>query len=133
MTRTSRLIPNSSSASAAGRMTSRAVALPITIPTIGMVPQCICDDLPMTVPEDRPLVEVDHHTADLPELPQRDRTIPAERWIEAPPELRALGADIGEPVVVYKRRIGGAAPWAGGGPPPTGRRPHSPPVPRPPP
>ena len=76
----------------------------------------ICDDAPMTVPEDRPLVEVDHHTADLPGLPQRDRTIPAERWIEAPPELRALGADIGEPVVVYKRRIGGWLLWRAGPP-----------------
>src|SRR5437588_11492194 len=105
MTRTSRLIPNSSSTSAAGRMTSRSVALPITIPTIGMVPQCICDDLPMTVPEDRPLVEVDHHTADLPELPQRARTTPPEPWLEAPPETRALGARIGTPVVVLERRL----------------------------
>ncbi len=78
--------------------------------------QRICDDAWMTVPDDRPLVEVDHHTADLPELPQRDRTIPAERWVEAPPELRALGADIGAPVVVYKRRIGGWLLWRAGPP-----------------
>ena len=55
----------------------------------------------MTVPDDRPLVEVDHHTIDLPELPQRDRTIPAERWVEAPAELHALGDDIGGPVVIW--------------------------------
>src|SRR2546421_893040 len=68
----------------------------------------------MSVPEDRPLVETDHHTEDLPATPQRDRTIPAERWVEAPPELLALGADIGEPVVAYKRRIGGWLLWRGG-------------------
>ncbi len=59
-------------------------------------------------------MEVDHHTDDLPELPQRDRTIPADRWVEAPPELRALGADIGHPVVIYKRRIGGWLLWRAG-------------------
>ncbi len=70
----------------------------------------------MTVPEDRPLVKVDHHTDDLPDLPQRDRTIPAERWVEAPPELRALGADIGDPTVIYKRRIGSWLLWRAGPP-----------------
>ena len=70
----------------------------------------------MSIPDDRPLVEVDHHTEDLPELPQRDRTIPAERWVEAPPELRALGTDIGEPVVIYKRRIGSWLLWRAGPP-----------------
>jgi hypothetical protein len=81
-----------------------------------MVREVICHDLGVTVPEDRPLVEVDHHTTDLPELPQRDRTIPAERWIEAPPELLNLGADIGEPLAVYKRRIGGWLLWRAGPP-----------------
>lgn len=47
-------------------------------------------------------------TADLPATPQRDRTIPSTAWTEAPPELAALGADIGQPVADYKRRIG---PW----------------------
>lgn len=50
----------------------------------------------------------DWHTAELPPTPQRDFLIPAERWIEAPPELRALGADLGIDLVAYKRRIG---PW----------------------
>ena len=59
--------------------------------------------------DDRPV-----HTEDLPATPQRDRTIPAERWVEAPPELLALGADIGEPVVAYKRRIGGWLLWRAG-------------------
>jgi hypothetical protein len=81
-----------------------------------MARKCICHDALVTVPEDRPLVEVDHHTADLPELPQRDRTIPAGRWVEAPSELRALGADIGDPVVIYKRRIGGWLLWRAGPP-----------------
>jgi hypothetical protein len=70
----------------------------------------------MTVPEDRPLVEVDHHTEDLPPNPQRDRTIPAQRWVEAPPELLALGEDIGEPMVIYKRRIGRWLLWRAGPP-----------------
>lgn len=65
-------------------------------------------------PEDRPLVETDHHTDDLPPTPQRDRTIPAERWVEAPPELLDLGRDIGEPVVAYKRRIGRWLLWRAG-------------------
>src|SRR3989442_9023504 len=77
----------------------------------------------MSVPEDRPLVETDHHTEDLPATPQRDRTIPAERWVEAPPELLALGADIGEPVVAYKRRIGGWLLWRAW-PPRQGRPPR---------
>jgi hypothetical protein len=81
-----------------------------------MARKCICHDALVTVPEDRPLVQVDHHTADLPELPQRDRTIPAGRWVEAPSELRALGADIGDPVVIYKRRIGGWLLWRAGPP-----------------
>jgi hypothetical protein len=76
----------------------------------------ICDDSIVTVPDDRPLVEVDHHTDDLPELPQRDRTIPADRWVEAPPELLALGDDIGATVVIYKRRIGGWLLWRAGPP-----------------
>src|ERR1700741_329051 len=116
MTRTSRLIPNSSSASAAGRITSRSVALPITIPTVGMARDLICEDPEVTVPEDRPLVEVDHHTADLPELPQRDRTIPAGRWLAAPPSLLALGDGIGAPGVNYKRRVGGWRRWRAGPP-----------------
>jgi hypothetical protein len=48
------------------------------------------------------------HTDDLPATPQRDRTIPATAWIEAPPDLLALGADLGHELVAYKRRIG---PW----------------------
>jgi hypothetical protein len=70
----------------------------------------------MSVPEGRPLVETDHHTEDLPATPQRDRTIPAHRWVEAPPELLALGDEIGEPVVAYKRRIGGWLLWRAGPP-----------------
>jgi hypothetical protein len=76
----------------------------------------ICDHSVVTVPDDRPPVEHDHHTEDLPELPQRDRTIPADRWIEAPAELLALGDDIGAPVVIYKRRIGGWLLWRAGPP-----------------
>ena len=46
--------------------------------------------------------------------PQRYFLIPAERWIEAPPELRALGADLGIPLVAYKRRIGRYLLWRAG-------------------
>ena len=64
--------------------------------------------------EDRPPVTVDHHTDELPALPQRDRLIPATRWPEAPPELLSLGDDIGRPVIAYKRRIGRYLLWRAG-------------------
>jgi hypothetical protein len=67
-----------------------------------------------TSPEDRPQVATDHHTDDLPPLPQRDSLIPAERWVEAPVELRELGDDIGVSLVAYKRRIGRYLLWRAG-------------------
>ena len=67
-----------------------------------------------TAPEDRPPVTSDYHTHELPPLPQRDYLIPAERWVEAPVELRALGADIGVELVAYKRRIGRYLLWRAG-------------------
>jgi hypothetical protein len=63
---------------------------------------------------DRPLVTTDHHTADLPLTPQRDRTIPATRWVEAPDELKSLGVDFGVAQVDYKRRIGRWLLWRAG-------------------
>jgi hypothetical protein len=65
-------------------------------------------------PEARPPVTRDYHTDELPPLPQRDFLIPAERWVEAPPALRALGADIGVALVAYKRRIGRYLLWRAG-------------------
>jgi hypothetical protein len=62
----------------------------------------------MATAEDRPIDATPVHTVDLPATPQRDRTIPATAWIEAPAELLALGADLGHELVAYKRRIG---PW----------------------
>jgi hypothetical protein len=62
----------------------------------------------MTTAEERPIDDSVVHTAELPNTPQRDRTIPATAWVEAPPELIALGSDIGYDLVAYKRRIG---PW----------------------
>jgi len=62
----------------------------------------------MATAEERPIDDTPVHTADLPATPQRDRTIPATAWIEAPRELVTLGADIGYELVTYKRRIG---PW----------------------
>jgi hypothetical protein len=59
--------------------------------------------------DQRPSDDTPRHTTDLPATPQRDRNIPATAWIEAPDELRRLGADLpGTPVAEYKRRIG---PW----------------------
>jgi hypothetical protein len=67
-----------------------------------------------TSPEDRPPVATDYHTEDLPPLPQRDYLIPAERWVQAPAELRDLGADFGVSLVAYKRRIGRYLLWRAG-------------------
>jgi len=67
-----------------------------------------------TPAEERPPVEVDHHTDDLPATPQRDFLIPADRWVEAPDELRRLGADLGVDLVAYKRRIGRWLLWRAG-------------------
>lgn len=54
------------------------------------------------------------HTDDLPATPQRDRTIVATAWIEAPDDLVHLGRDIGQERVDYKRRIGGWLLWRAG-------------------
>ena len=64
--------------------------------------------------EARPAVTHDVHTDDLPATPQRDYLIPATRWLEAPAELLALGADIGVDLVAYKRRIGRYLLWRAG-------------------
>jgi len=62
----------------------------------------------VTTAEDRPIDPTRVHTVDLPATPQRDRTIPATAWIEAPAALLDLGLDLGHELVAYKRRIG---PW----------------------
>lgn len=67
-----------------------------------------------TPAEERPPVDTDHHTSDLPDTPQRDYLIPAERWVEAPAELRKLGDDLGIDLVAYKRRIGPFLLWRAG-------------------
>jgi len=58
--------------------------------------------------DERPVDDTALSTEDLPATPTRDRTIPATAWREAPPELLALGADLGHQQADYKRRIG---PW----------------------
>jgi hypothetical protein len=68
----------------------------------------------VTPAEERPAVTHDVHTVDLPPLPQRDFLIPATRWLEAPDELRSLGADFGVDLVAYKRRIGRFLLWRAG-------------------
>ena len=59
--------------------------------------------------DDRPI-----HTHELPDTPTRDRTIVATAWVEAPPELLELGADLGHPRVGYLRRIHGWLLWRAG-------------------
>ena len=63
--------------------------------------------------EQRPLVEHDVHTHELPPLPQRDSRIVASRWIEAPHAIAELGADLGEEAG-YIRRIGRYLLWRAG-------------------
>lgn len=46
---------------------------------------------------DRPVDPTPRHTTDLPPTPQRHRTIPASAWVEAPPDLLALGERFGGP------------------------------------
>ena len=67
-----------------------------------------------TPAEARPPVTHDVHTSELPATPQRDSLIPAERWSEAPTELRELGTDLGIDLVAYKRRIGRFLLWRAG-------------------
>jgi hypothetical protein len=66
--------------------------------------------------EDRPPVERDYATDELPPLPQRDYMIPATRWIAAPLAVLELGRDLGTDLVVYIRRIGPYLLWRAGGP-----------------
>jgi hypothetical protein len=66
-----------------------------------------------TPAEDRPAVEHDVHTEDLPALPRRDSRIPVSRWPEAPPAVRDLGADLGTEAG-YIRRIGRYLLWRAG-------------------
>ena len=65
----------------------------------------------------RPLDHTPIHTGDLPPTPQRDRSIPATAWVEAPESLRTLGDDLPDaPVVRYLRRIGPWLLWRAGPP-----------------
>ena len=69
----------------------------------------------MALPYDRrPIDATPVSTADLPPLPQRDRSIPASAWREAPDELRELGAPFRGPEALYKRRIGAWLLWRSG-------------------
>lgn len=69
----------------------------------------------MALPYDqRPEDDTPVHTEDLPANPQRDRSIPARAWLEAPEVVRTLGRDFGGPEAQYKRRIGGWLLWRSG-------------------
>jgi hypothetical protein len=65
---------------------------------------------------ERPFDHTPVHTEELPATPQRDRTIHADAWIEAPAALRELGADIGRPDAGYLRRIRRWLLWRAGPP-----------------
>jgi hypothetical protein len=67
-----------------------------------------------TPAEARTPTDRDWHTDELPATPQRDFLIPAERWVEGPMALRALGADLGIDLVAYKRRIHRYLLWRAG-------------------
>lgn len=67
-----------------------------------------------TPTEARPPIGHDVHTDELPATPRRDTMIPADRWVEAPPELRQLGRDLGVDLVAYLRRIGRYLLWRAG-------------------
>ena len=64
--------------------------------------------------DERPVDDTPVHTADLPDTPQRDRRIPARAWVEAPPELLALGENVGGAEAGYIRRIHGWLLWRSG-------------------
>ena len=65
--------------------------------------------------DQRPSDETPVHTDDLPATPTRDRNIPARAWVEAPPDLLELGADLeGRPEADYKRRIRRWLLWRAG-------------------
>jgi hypothetical protein len=64
--------------------------------------------------DERPIDPTPVHTDDLPPTPIRDRNIPASAWVEAPARLLALGADIDQPVITYKRRLGRWLLWRAG-------------------
>lgn len=62
----------------------------------------------------RPLDTTPLHTEQLPRTPTPDRNIPAEAWIEAPPELLRLGDDLDESAVLYLRQLGPFLLWRAG-------------------
>lgn len=65
--------------------------------------------------DQRPADHTPIHTADLPDTPVRDRNIVATAWIEAPPDLVNLGADLLDtPLAEYKRRVHGWLLWRAG-------------------
>lgn len=69
----------------------------------------------MALPYDqRPIDDTPVDTEDLPPLPQRDRSIPASAWRQAPAALLTLGVPFGGPEALYKRRIGRWLLWRSG-------------------
>ena len=64
---------------------------------------------------ERPFVDTEYSTDELPDTPTRQFRIPATGWRQAPTELVHLGDELGEPVE-YKRRIGKFLLWRAGPP-----------------
>jgi hypothetical protein len=76
---------------------------------------------------DRPVDPTPRHTADLPDNPSRDRTIPVSAWLDAPSELLELSDRFGGPrghdpaspsgvEAAFLRRIGPWLLWRAGPP-----------------
>ena len=69
----------------------------------------------MALPYDqRPIDSTAVDTEDLPPTPQRDRSIPASAWRQAPAALLTLGEPFDGPEALYKRRIGDWLLWRSG-------------------
>jgi hypothetical protein len=70
--------------------------------------------MPVSPRSQRPLDLTPLETHELPLTPPADRNIPAEAWSDAPPELLALGEQIGESHVLYLRQLGPFLIWRAG-------------------
>ena len=66
--------------------------------------------------DQRPFDETAIHTSELQATPQRDRTVPARAWVEAPDDLLHLGDDLDHAEAGYLRRIHGWLLWRAGPP-----------------
>ena len=66
-------------------------------------------EVPAVPAGDRPADPTPIHTTELPDTPQRNRTIPATAWVEAPDELLTIGERFGGPSGLGSGSIAGEA------------------------